>query len=179
MVESEQVIVIDNGSAIMKAGIGGEEAPRAVFPSIVGRPIGSSAMQGVQQKSEYLGDEAMANRGILDISYPVNAGIVESWDDMEKVWRHTFEDELRVDPAQALGVLITEAPHNPKQNREKMTSIMFDIFGARKVHIALAGVMALYAAGRITGLVCDIGDGVTSTIPIFGGFHIPHAIGKT
>jgi actin len=90
MVESEQVIVIDNGSAIMKAGIAGEKAPHTVFPSIVGRPISSSAMQGVLKKSEYFGDEAMAKRGILDISYPLNAGIVESWDDMEKVWHHTF-----------------------------------------------------------------------------------------
>jgi len=68
MSESEKTIIIDNGSGMVKAGFAGEEAPRAVFPSIVGRPKGSSAMQGVMQKSEYIGDEAMAKRGILNLS---------------------------------------------------------------------------------------------------------------
>jgi len=178
MVESAQTIIIDNGSGMMKAGFAGEDAPRAVFPTIVGRPKGSSAMQGVMQKSEYIGDEAMAKRGILNLSYPIAAGIVESWEDMEKVWHHTFYNELRVDPAEAVGVLLTEAPRNPKQNREKMTSIMFETFQAKNVYVALQAVMSLYAAGRTTGLVCDAGDGVSHTIPVFEGFSIPHAVEK-
>ena len=31
-------LVIDNGSGMCKAGFGGDDAPRAVFPSLVGRP---------------------------------------------------------------------------------------------------------------------------------------------
>ena len=31
-------LVIDNGSGMCKAGFAGDDAPRAVFPSIVGRP---------------------------------------------------------------------------------------------------------------------------------------------
>jgi len=178
MSDSAQTLIIDNGSGMVKAGFAGEEAPRAVFPSIVGRPKGASAMQGVQQKSEYIGDEAMAKRGILNLSYPIAAGIVESWEDMEKVWHHTFYNELRVDPAEAVGVLLTEAPRNPKQNREKMTSIMFETFQAKNVYVALQAVMSLYAAGRTTGLVCDAGDGVSHTIPVFEGFSIPHAVEK-
>ena len=57
--EEIAALVIDNGSGMCKAGFAGEEAPRAVYPSIVGRPKHSSAMQGTQQKSEYIGDEAM------------------------------------------------------------------------------------------------------------------------
>jgi len=120
----------------------------------------------------------MAKRGILNLSYPIAAGIVESWEDMEKVWHHTFYNELRVDPAEAVGVLLTEAPRNPKQNREKMTSIMFETFQAKNVYVALQAVMSLYAAGRTTGLVCDAGDGVSHTIPVFEGFSIPHAVEK-
>ncbi len=114
----------------------------------------------------------------MNLSYPIAAGIVESWEDMEKVWHHTFYDKLRVDPAEAVGVLLTEAPRNPKQNREKMTSIMFETFQAKNVYVALQAVMTLYAAGRTTGLVCDSGDGVSHTIPVFEGFSIPHAIEK-
>ena len=173
-----QTIIIDNGSGMVKAGFAGEDAPRAVFPAIVGRPKHSSAMQGVQQKSEYIGDEAMQKRGILNLQYPIAAGIVESWEDMEKVWHHTFYNELRCAPEEAQGVLLTEAPRNPKANREKMVTIMFETFQVKNVYVALQAVMSLYAAGRTTGLVCDSGDDVTHTIPVFEGFSIPHAVEK-
>ena len=177
MAESAQTIIIDNGSGMIKAGFAGEEAPRAVFPTIVGRPKGRSAIG--EHKSEYIGDEAGARRGILNLSYPIAGGIVESWEDMENIWHHTFYNELRVDPAEAVGVFLTEAPGNPRQNREKMTSIMFETFQAKNVYVALSGVMSLYAAGRTTGLACESGDDVTHAIPVFEGFSIPHAVGKT
>ena len=121
MSEDAQTIVIDNGSGMVKAGIAGEEAPRAVFPAIVGIPKHANSMHGVAMKEEYIGDEAMQKKGILNLTYPISAGIVESWEDMEKVWNHTFYNELRVNPSEAAGVLLTEAPRNPKQNRERMT----------------------------------------------------------
>merc|ERR1711865_320479 len=105
-------------------------------------------------------------------------GIVESWDDMEKVWGHTFSNELRIEANELHGVLLTEAPKNPKGNREKMTEIMFEKFGVQNCYVALQAVMSLYAAGRVTGLVCDAGDGVSHTIPVYEGYCIPHAIKK-
>jgi actin-related protein len=178
MSDDAQTVIIDNGSGMVKAGFAGEDAPRAVYPSVVGRPKTASAMQGVQQKSEYIGDEAMQKRGILNLAYPISAGIVESWEDMEKVWHHCFYNELRVAPEEQVGVLLTEAPRNPKANREKMVQIMFETFQVKNVYVALQAVMSLYAAGRTTGLVCDAGDGVSHTIPVFEGFSIPHAVEK-
>ena len=126
MEEDAQTVIIDNGSGMVKAGFAGEEAPRAVFPSIVGRPKHAQALQGAANKTEYIGEEAQAKRGILNLNYPIAAGIVESWEDMEKVWNHTFYNELRVSPEECVGVLLTEAPRNPKANREKMITIMFE-----------------------------------------------------
>ena len=38
MEDEVAALVVDNGSGMCKAGFAGDDAPRAVFPSIVGRP---------------------------------------------------------------------------------------------------------------------------------------------
>merc|ERR1712032_1249476 len=135
-------------------------------------------MQGAAQKSEFVGEEAQQKKGILDLKYPIASGIVESWEDMEKVWNHTFYNELRVNPSEITGVLLTEAPRNPKSNREKMMTIMFETFEVNNCYVAIQAVMSLYSAGRTTGLVVDSGDGVTHTVPVYEGFSVPHAVKK-
>nr|XP_033777898.1 actin-85C-like [Geotrypetes seraphini] len=170
-------VIFDNGSGLCKAGIAGDNAPRSVITSIVGRSKVKSTMLGAGQKEYYIGEEAQSKRGILSLKYPIEHGIVTSWDDMEKIWRHVYDCELRMNPSDR-PVLMTEAPLNPLQNREKMTEIMFEGFKVPAIYVAVQATLALYASGRTTGLVMDSGDGVTHTVPVYEGYCLPHAVSR-
>lgn len=117
----------------------------------------------------------MQKRGVLNMEKPIEHGIVTDWDDMEKVWHHTLYNELRVAPDEH-PILLTEAPLNPKKNRETMTRIMFETFNVPCLYISMQAVCSLYASGKTTGVVLDSGEGITHAVPIYEGYAIPSAI---
>jgi actin-related protein len=175
MDEEVTAVVIDNGSGMSKAGFAGDDAPRSVFPTLVGKCKMPSLMVALEQKDVYVGEDAQIKRGVLNTSCPIEEGFIKNWEDMEKVWKHTIYDELRVTPEEH-PVLLTEAPLNPSENREKMTEMMFEVFNVPCLYLQTQAVLALYASGRTTGMVLDSGEGITNTVAIYEGYAIPHAI---
>jgi len=170
-------LVVDNGSGMIKAGFSGDDNPRSIFPSIVGRPNYYAAMVRMGHKDAYVGDEAQSKRDILTLNHPIERGIVTNWDDMEKIWHHTFYNELRV-AQEERPVLLSEAPFNPKANKEKMTQIMFETFQVPAMYVAIDAVLSLYASGSKTGIVLDSGYGSSRAVPIYEGYDLRHAIIK-
>jgi actin-related protein 2 len=115
---------------------------------VVGRPIIRAEEQvgDIKVKDIMVGDEAAALRSILQMSYPMENGIVRNWDDMYHVWDYTFNERLKIDPKECK-ILLTEPPMNPKKNREKMVEVMFEKYGFEGVYVAIQAVMTLYAQG--------------------------------
>ena len=172
-------LVIDNGTGLSKNGYAGEDQPRSVFPTIIGYPKYKSIMTDVEHyvREYYIGEEALGLRGVLKLVYPVEHGVINDWEAMEKIWHYTFYNDMRVNPNEH-PVLMTEAPLNPRVNREKMTEVMFETFNVPALYVSMQAVLSLYASGRTTGIVVDSGDGVTHIVPIYEGFAITHAISR-
>jgi actin-related protein len=122
-----EAIVLDNGSGTIKAGFAGDDSPQVVFPNIVGHLRHISTVPETSQTDSYIGDEALAKKDILTIRYPIEHGIVTNWDDMEKIWNHTFYHELHTS-LEERPILVTEPSFNPISNREKMIQILFEHF---------------------------------------------------
>ncbi|CAG8788065.1 35048_t:CDS:2, partial [Racocetra persica] len=184
---TNQPVVIDNGSGVIKAGFAGDEIPKCFFPSYVGRPKHVRIMAGAAEGEVFIGRKVQELRGLLKIKYPIEHGIVSDWDDMERIWKFIYEEELKI-ASEEHPVLLTEAPLNPKSNREQAAQMFFETFNVPALFASIQAVLTLnniaydqifstsYSSGRTTGIVLDSGDGVTHAVPVYEGFALPHAI---
>jgi actin-related protein 2 len=107
------------------------------------------------------GDEAAAARTMLQISYPMENGIIKKWDDMQHLWDFTFYEKMKIDTT-GRKILLTEPPMNPLKNREQMCEVMFDRYQFGGVYVAIQAVLALYAQGSARNLT--IGSGMAHTV---------------
>lgn len=168
MLPEAQTIVIDVGSGICKAGFAGEEAPRVTFPSVIGY---SKYMRIGGRNDIYVGDEACAKTGVLNLKYPISNGIVTNWNDMDRIWHQMFYYKLRVDPSE-YSVFLTEPLNNPKENRENMIQHMFETFNVTGLCCMSQPILALFSTGRVTGVALDVGDSLCQIAPVYDGYAI-------
>ncbi|CAM9015490.1 unnamed protein product [Wickerhamomyces anomalus] len=173
-----QPIVIDNVSfhasllpfiAISNAYLQGSGTIKAGWPKY------SKVMAGALEGDTFIGNKAQENRGLLRLRYPIEHGIIQNWDEMQQIWSSVLQNDLK-SSLEDHPVLMTEAPLNPKRHREKCAQIFFETYNCPALYMSIQAVLALYASGRTTGVVLDIGDGVSHSVPVYEGFSLPNAI---
>lgn len=161
------IIVIDNGSGFIKAGFSGEDAPRVKMPCLTGTPRAVSSYLNFNPKC-YYGEEALSQRGMVTLNQPIKYGIIENFDDMEKIWYNIIVDKLKT-TSEEHRILLSEHILNPKKNREKTTEIMFEQLKVPSMSLINDCILDLTTTNRITGVVLDCGYSGTTSVCIKDG----------
>ena len=174
------VIVFDNGTGYMKAGLSNKETPMCTIPALIGRPMlrFKQKIENIELKPIMIGDEVSPVRSLLELTYPMEEGIIKNAGDMEILWDYVLQKKLKINKSDFKNrkLLITEAPNNPTKNKEKMAQILFEKIGIGFFNIEPQAKMTLFCEGAETGVVLDSGDGVTHVIPIAQNYLLQHQI---
>ena len=167
-------VIIDIGSGIIKAGFGGEDGPRDIFSSIVGIPKMPGVMVSMGQQERFVGDEAISKLEIMNFNSPIKRGIIEDWDKFETLMHYLLYEKMKVVPEE-ISMMITESPNSTKENKQKLSELLFEVFNVQNIHIANSSMLGLFAYGKTSGLVVDSGFNITSSVPLYEGFPLHHA----
>ncbi|XP_020579051.1 actin-related protein 4 [Phalaenopsis equestris] len=194
-------IVIDLGSHTCKAGYAGEDAPKAVFPSVVGSIEQLEAVNGAKldkglesisdpkgglkgfdsEKSKtkrklYVGSQALGfRRDYMEVISPFKDGVVTDWDIVDNIWAHAFKERLLIDPKEH-PMLIAEPTSNSLQQRERTAELMFENYKVPALFVAKNAVLTSFASGRATSLVVDSGGGSTTVAPVQDGYVLQKGV---
>ena len=177
-----ETIIIDNGTNTIRAGFSDDDVPRAIIPTVLGRPFSNGESPEEEEEINeqmdiFIGDEALEKGGILQLFHPITKGEIKDFSNMELIWKQIFYNELLTD-VKTQSVIMTEPPFASSSNKVEMAEILFDKIGVESLYIGNTSTLALYANGKTTGTVVDIGYQTSSFAPIFEGFVLKHTLTK-
>ena len=174
-------VIIDNGTNTIKAGFSDDDMPRVVIPTVLGRPTSNTGVveeeddKNNEQIDIFVGEEALNKGGILQLCRPITKGEITDMRTMELIWKHIFYNELLTE-TKTHSVIVTEAPFAKYENKKNMAEALFEHLGVESLYITNTSTLSLYANGKTTGTVVDIGYQTTSFVPIYEGFILNHAV---
>ncbi|XXG71172.1 hypothetical protein AAC387_Pa07g0487 [Persea americana] len=194
-------IVLDLGSHTCKAGYAGEDAPKAVFPSVVGSIDQTGITDDVKSERDmesvsdskngvrsfdsdktkakcklYVGSQALGyRRDHMEVLSPIKDGVIVDWDIVDSIWDHAFRDRLLIDPTEH-PMLLAEPSFNSPQQRERTAELMFEKYKVPALFLAKNAVLTSFASGRATSLVVDSGGGSTTIAPVHDGYVLQKAV---
>eukprot|EP00178_Gracilaria_changii_P002715 TRINITY_DN13_c0_g1_i4.p2 TRINITY_DN13_c0_g1~~TRINITY_DN13_c0_g1_i4.p2 ORF type:complete len:402 (-),score=103.41 TRINITY_DN13_c0_g1_i4:1112-2317(-) len=189
-----QPVVLDLGSGLTKGGYAGTPDPSVMIGTLVGHAkmprvlpstsdasdVRSGALSALSEArgAPYVGEKLGALSGVLRVEYPMHRGMVRDWNGAEEIWRHVSNELLSVAHGEHPFV-VTENALNARSNRERMAEFFFESLNAPSLCVALPAVLSLYASGRSSGLVLDMGDTVTTAVPVLHGHVATHAVQRS
>nr|XP_042113974.1 actin-like isoform X2 [Peromyscus maniculatus bairdii] len=162
-----------------------------------GSGFSKNLLVGTEEEDCFIGAEAQNNLVQLNLNHPITRGAIANWDNVEKIWHHSFYQALHISPEQH-PVMITEPPLNSKDVKSRMTQpaargthehlgsvchlagqhanlppqILFETFNVPALYMANQGVLSMYAAGRTSGTTIESGEGMTYIVPIMNGYPL-------
>eukprot|EP01083_Nonionella_stella_P307170 1078709_1 len=166
----QKMVVIDIGSQLSKVGTAGSNKPAVIFQSMVAK----HKLNGSRAIGSLTGNNKLTNYAC---SYPVDRGVIKNYDEWESIVHCIFYDKLQINPKE-YNALMVEPILSPKKQSLKILQICFDKFDLNALFLAQDALCALYASGGNTGLSVSSGHGLTTVVPIYEGYVIPHAAQK-
>jgi len=167
-------VVIDNGTYTVKGGFSTSDSPQCRIPCMVGHGRHKGAMSSLGLKETYVGSAAQSLRGILTMSHPIRQGTVQNWDDLEAVWTHIFDNELKTESG-AQPMIMTQPPLATQEDEDTMAEILVEKLNVPAFFIANKSVMSLYGGGQMTGIAVDSGHDTTYIVPSYQGNPVEEA----
>ncbi|OCH88582.1 actin-like ATPase domain-containing protein [Obba rivulosa] len=153
---TEDRIIIDPGSRIWKVGFSGEGRPRDVFYA-----CGEGAMPLWSLERASRPAEREEEEKLLEVR-------------LQECLRSVFHNSLLTDP-KSRKIIIVEHPLLPLHIKEHIARVLFNNLQVPSISFASSHLLALLAAGRITGLVIDCGHLESTALPIFSSRPLfPH-----
>ena len=174
-------IIVDIGSGLIKAGISGQETPKAKIPNYIGEPkylkiLRSFSKDTQEIKDEYIGEDCLKYLGILKLKYPIKNGIFQNENDILAIFKHIYKKlEISNEQIREHPILITEPLLNPYSNREKIANILFENLSAPALFFASQPILSLFSTSNTSGIILESGDGVTQSSVVYEGYSIPNS----
>ncbi|XP_037653034.1 actin-like protein 7A [Choloepus didactylus] len=175
--EVTKAVVVDLGTGYCKCGFAGLSKPTHKISSTVGKPYMETAKTGDNRKETFVGQELLDPDIRLKLINPLRHGIIVDWDSVQDIWEYLFRKEMKIAPEDH-AVLVSDPPLSPHTNREKYAEMLFESFNTPAMHIAYQSRLSMYSYGRTSGLVVEVGHGVSYVVPIYEGYPLPSITGR-
>lgn len=190
-----QPIVLDIGSGLTKAGYADRAEPVCMFGSVVGVPKYRRIMASEGQEMDssnmsalgvgkydlpdnvvrlsngrrlLVGEKLRKAAGVASLTWPIRRGAVVDWEAAEEIWKYAIHSGLKASDEHP--ALITENIGNARSNREKMAEIFFESLRSPSLYVVAPPVLSLYASGRTSGIVLDVGSDCTTALAVSNGY---------
>ncbi|RZC73489.1 hypothetical protein C5167_048969 [Papaver somniferum] len=174
------IVVLDNGAGLCKAGIAGERDPSVIVPNCLGRPVAS--------KKWLIADQLHTCEDLTSVSIrrPFDRGYLINPDLQKEIWERIFRSLLHIDPTHST-LLLVEPLFNLPSIQRSIDEIVFEDFGFQSLFVADSpSLVHLYETSRCRGdellgkgqcsLVVDCGFSFIHAAPVLQNFTINHGV---